>query len=64
MTEDGVVECDASIMDGRTCAYGAVGAAPGTIILMNRICYLHCSNTKKMRLFFFGVDSTKGKNSN
>ncbi|KAI5074684.1 hypothetical protein GOP47_0010645 [Adiantum capillus-veneris] len=29
LTEDGVVECDASIMDGRTCAYGAVGAAPG-----------------------------------
>ncbi|KAH7372539.1 hypothetical protein KP509_17G008600 [Ceratopteris richardii] len=29
LTEDGVVECDASIMDGRTYAYGAVGAASG-----------------------------------
>ena len=30
LTEDGIVECDASIMDSRTNAYGAVGAAPGT----------------------------------
>lgn len=29
LTEDGIVECDASIMDARTCAYGAVGAASG-----------------------------------
>lgn len=29
LTEDGIVECDASIMDARTGAYGAVGAAPG-----------------------------------
>ncbi|CAM6101609.1 unnamed protein product [Calypogeia fissa] len=29
LTEDGVVECDASIMDGLTGAFGAVGAAPG-----------------------------------
>ncbi|KAL2613956.1 hypothetical protein R1flu_025648 [Riccia fluitans] len=29
LTEDGSVECDASIMDGLTGAFGAVGAAPG-----------------------------------
>lgn len=29
LTEDGAVECDASIMDGLTGAFGAVGAAPG-----------------------------------
>ncbi|MCO5560167.1 hypothetical protein L7F22_013774 [Adiantum nelumboides] len=32
LTEDGVVECDASIMDGETCAYGAVGAAPEDMV--------------------------------
>lgn len=29
LTEDGNVECDASIMDGDTGAFGAVGAVPG-----------------------------------
>lgn len=29
LTEDGNVECDASIMDGRSGAFGAVGAVPG-----------------------------------
>ncbi|XP_073142623.1 putative threonine aspartase isoform X1 [Henckelia pumila] len=29
LTEDGHVECDASIMDGRSGAFGAVGAVPG-----------------------------------
>ncbi|KAL0547852.1 hypothetical protein IC582_012281 [Cucumis melo] len=29
LTEDGQVECDASIMDGDTGAFGAVGAVPG-----------------------------------
>ncbi|KAK7349536.1 hypothetical protein VNO77_06980 [Canavalia gladiata] len=28
LTEDGVVECDASIMDGKSGAFGAVGAVP------------------------------------
>lgn len=30
MTEDGHVECDASVMDGDSGAFGAVGAVPGT----------------------------------
>ncbi|OAE27983.1 hypothetical protein AXG93_1062s1150 [Marchantia polymorpha subsp. ruderalis] len=30
LTEEGSVECDASVMDGLTGAFGAVGAAPGT----------------------------------
>ncbi|KZV37110.1 threonine aspartase [Dorcoceras hygrometricum] len=29
LTEDGHIECDASIMDGRSGAFGAVGAVPG-----------------------------------
>ncbi|KAJ1392621.1 Threonine aspartase 1 [Sesbania bispinosa] len=29
LTEDGSVECDASVMDGKTGAFGAVGAVPG-----------------------------------
>ncbi|KAI4355029.1 hypothetical protein L6164_003847 [Bauhinia variegata] len=29
LTEDGSVECDASIMDGKSGAFGAVGAVPG-----------------------------------
>ncbi|XP_017234751.1 putative threonine aspartase isoform X1 [Daucus carota subsp. sativus] len=29
LTEDGCVECDASIMDGRSGAFGAVGSVPG-----------------------------------
>ncbi|KAA8516015.1 hypothetical protein F0562_019194 [Nyssa sinensis] len=29
LTEDGHVECDASIMDGNSGAFGAVGAVPG-----------------------------------
>lgn len=29
LTEDGHVECDASIMDGDSGAFGAVGAVPG-----------------------------------
>ena len=32
LTEDGGVECDASIMDGKSGAFGAVGAVPGTCI--------------------------------
>lgn len=30
LTEDGHVECDASIMDANTGAFGAVGSVPGT----------------------------------
>ena len=33
LTEDGHVECDASVMDGRSGAFGAVGAVPGTFRL-------------------------------
>lgn len=29
LTEDGHVECDASLMDGDSGAFGAVGAVPG-----------------------------------
>ncbi|GJX17421.1 putative threonine aspartase [Tanacetum coccineum] len=29
LTEDGHVECDASVMDGNSGAFGAVGAVPG-----------------------------------
>lgn len=29
LTEDGQVECDASVMDGHSGAFGAVGAVPG-----------------------------------
>ncbi|KAF1889779.1 hypothetical protein Lal_00025108 [Lupinus albus] len=29
LTEEGIVECDASIMDGKSSAFGAVGAVPG-----------------------------------
>ena len=29
LTEEGTVECDASIMDGSDGSFGAVGAAPG-----------------------------------
>lgn len=32
MTEDGHVECDASVMDGNSGAFGAVGAVPGISI--------------------------------
>lgn len=32
LTEDGHVECDASIMDGDSGAFGAVGAVPGTML--------------------------------
>lgn len=32
LTEDGDVECDASIMDGSSGAFGAVGAVPGISI--------------------------------
>ncbi|RWR97262.1 putative threonine aspartase isoform X1 [Cinnamomum micranthum f. kanehirae] len=35
LTEDGQVECDASIMDGFSGAFGAVGAVPG---VRNAIC--------------------------
>lgn len=31
-TEDGSVECDASVMDGNSGAFGAVGAVPGTYL--------------------------------
>ncbi|MCI21821.1 isoaspartyl peptidase/L-asparaginase, partial [Trifolium medium] len=30
LTENGSVECDASVMDGKSGAFGAVGAVPGT----------------------------------
>lgn len=33
MTEDGHVECDASIMHGDTGTFGAVGAVPGNLII-------------------------------
>lgn len=33
LTEDGHVECDASIMSGDTGAFGAVGAVPGKFIM-------------------------------
>lgn len=40
LTEDGHVECDASIMDGDTGAFGAVGAVPGlTFSNDGPICY-------------------------
>ncbi|KAL6124244.1 hypothetical protein ACLB2K_076759 [Fragaria x ananassa] len=32
LTEDGCVECDASIMDGNSGAFGAVGALPGFLL--------------------------------
>lgn len=32
LTEDGHVECDASIMDGDSGVFGAVGAVPGMLI--------------------------------
>jgi taspase, threonine aspartase, 1 len=31
LTENGSVECDASIMDGKSGVFGAVGAVPGTL---------------------------------
>lgn len=34
LTEDGGVECDASVMDGKSGAFGAVGAVPGTCFLI------------------------------
>lgn len=41
MTEDGQVECDASIMDGDTGAFGAVGAVPGLSFSNDEtFCYL------------------------
>lgn len=39
MTEDGHVECDASIMDGDSGAFGAVGAVPGNHLAEF---YLYC----------------------
>ena len=33
LTEDGHVECDASVMDGDSGAFGAVGAVPGITLL-------------------------------
>ncbi|RYR41048.1 hypothetical protein Ahy_A08g037450 [Arachis hypogaea] len=35
LTEDGGIECDASIMDGKSGAFGAVGAVPGTCMLLH-----------------------------
>lgn len=34
LTEDGHVECDASIMDGASGAFGAVGAVPDQVCVM------------------------------
>lgn len=34
LTEDGQVECDASVMDGHSGAFGAVGAVPGTFEIL------------------------------
>jgi len=34
LTEDGGVECDASVIDGKSGAFGAVGAVPGTCFLI------------------------------
>lgn len=39
LTEDGRVECDASIMDGDSGAFGAVGAVPG--ILNAELCMFY-----------------------
>lgn len=39
MTEDGHVECDASIMDGDSGAFGAVGAVSG---ILNANYYITC----------------------
>lgn len=47
LTEDGSVECDASIMDGKSASFGAVGALPGYLLLNF---YLH---TIKFRYTFF-----------
>jgi taspase (threonine aspartase 1) len=32
LTENGSVECDASVMDGKSGTFGAVGAVPGTYL--------------------------------
>lgn len=42
MTEDGHVECDASIMDGDSGAFGAVGAVPGNRSAEYYLCYCEC----------------------
>lgn len=34
LTEDGHVECDASLMDGDSGAFGAVGAVPGICFVL------------------------------
>jgi taspase (threonine aspartase 1) len=48
LTWDGHVECDASVMDGRTLHFGAVGAVPGVknpVKLAQHICKKQSSNT-------------------
>lgn len=39
MTEDGRVECDASVMDGDSGAFGAVGATPGSLQILTFFSY-------------------------
>lgn len=34
LTEDGRVECDASLMDGDSGAFGAIGAVPGIRLVL------------------------------
>lgn len=51
LTEDGHVECDASIMDGDSGTFGAVGAVPG--ILRADACTF-CSNKSSIHYFFLG----------
>lgn len=41
LTEDGHVECDASIMDGDSGAFGAVGAVPGTVVIFLKLIILY-----------------------
>ena len=54
LTEDGSVECDASIMDGKSGSFGAVGAVPGTCMIeqlefTSGLCWMsHCLNLNLM----------------
>ena len=44
LTEDGRVECDASIMDGHSGAFGAVGAVPGILNPEHYIYFIELTN--------------------
>ena len=57
LTEDGHVECDASVMDGNSGAFGAVGAVPGisqkaSTHVFLKTCFLCFHDFLVLRLLF------------